>query len=379
MATVLADGRAQVSGTTVGGERRAIGSCGGIDGSEVLYAFTLDGTIPVGADILVTVKPRDMAFQPVVYLRQGRCDSPQAELQRACVAAHQPGAIVQLHTRNLSPSSGTYYVVVDGLAATGGAFELDIEVGGRAGRNCSDVLPLSGRRFTVRSAYTNADDSFTPGCGRAGGADRVYRLETDESAYLRARVEDEQGAYSTVVAVADVCGSREQACSSLPDSVLLPAGTHYLWVDRYLQSIDSQGYILRGELSAPLPGDTCALARPLSFPGGAQGGTASDTVAVAGLHRDGDWSCNSSDGVDMAYSFTTDRILAFHGRATDSKGRSLALTVVGAACTPEARVACGASNLDITHLPAGSYFLWVDGIAEDSGNVSLTASLDPPP
>ncbi|HEX8438962.1 MAG TPA: hypothetical protein VF697_27885, partial [Archangium sp.] len=155
----LVNGRAQVSGTTVGAERQAVGSCGGVDGSEAVYAFTLANTATHVTDVVITVTPRDAAFQPVVYLRQGRCDAPQSELNQACVAAHQPGATVQLQTRSASPGAGTYFIVVDGLSDTGGAFDLGVEVGGRAAHSCADVLPLTGQRFTVRGSYSGEDDS----------------------------------------------------------------------------------------------------------------------------------------------------------------------------------------------------------------------------
>jgi hypothetical protein len=373
------NGKAQVSGTTVGAGSQAVGACGGIDGTEVFYSFNLANTTANVTDVVITVTPRDAAFQPVVYVRQGTCDASQSELYQSCVAAHQPGATVQLHTRSNSPGSGTYYVVVDGLSATGGAFDLSVEIGGRSGNSCADVLPLPGRQFTVRGSYRNGDDTTKLSCNRAGSQDRVYRLETSEPSYLNARVEDGDGFYSSSLAVSSLCGGQELACSYALDSVLLPAGTHYLWLDRYLNyySSENQGYILRADLTAPLPGDACAQARPLLFSNGVEGGTASEKVTAAGLHDDGNWSCYSN-GADLAYSFTTDRTLALRASATDSKGNTLSLNVVRAACTQDARVSCATSPLNIAELPAGSYFLWVDGLEPDSGTVSLDASLTAP-
>jgi hypothetical protein len=372
------NGKAQVSGTTVGAGSQAVGACGGIDGTEVFYSFNLANTTANITDVVITVTPRDAAFQPVVYVRQGTCDASQSELYQSCVAAHQPGATVQLHTRSSSPGSGTYYVVVDGLSATGGAFDLSIEIGGRASHSCADVLSLPGRRFTVRGSYRYGDDTLKLSCNRAGSQDRVYRLETSEPSYLRARVEDGDGSNSSSLAVASLCGGQELACSYTLDSVLLPAGTHYLWLDRYFAySNDNPGYILRADLTAPLPGDACAQARPLVFSNGVEGGTATDKVTATGLHDDGNWSCYSN-GADLAYSFTTDRTLALRASATDSTGNTLSLNVVRAACTQDSRVSCSTSPLNIAELPAGSYFLWVDGLEPDSGTVSLDASLTAP-
>jgi hypothetical protein len=376
-AIALTDGGAQVSGTTVGGARGAIGSCGGIDGNEVIYAFSLPSTVPSGTDMVVTVTPRDETFQPVVYLRHGSCESAQAELSRGCVSAHLPGATVQLHTQSSSSSSGMYFLFVDGLTNVAGAFNVNIEVGGRAGRNCADVIPVPGRKFTVRGTYRDSGDEFTPRCYRAGGNDRIYRLETSEPSYLRTRVEDEEGFYSSVQAVAPLCGGRENFCSYQVDSTLLPTGTHYLWLDRYLNSFDGPGYILRGEFTAPVAGDACAQAHALAFSNGAQGGTATARLEVAGLHDDGDWGCGMGNGLDAAYAFTTDRPLRFRARATGTNNNALPLSLVRSDCTVATRVACGSPTLEVAELPAGSYFLWVDGFEQESGPVNLSASLDP--
>ncbi len=380
IALPLVNGKAQVSGTTVGAGSQAVGACGGIDGTEVFYSFNLANTTANVTDVVITVTPRDAAFQPVVYVRQGTCDASQSELYQSCVAAHQPGATVQLQTRSNSPGSGTYYVVVDGLSDKGGAFDLSVEIGGRSSNSCADVLTLPGRQFTVRGSYRNADDTLKLSCNRAGGTDRVYRLETSEPSYLDARVEDGDGNYDSYLAVSSLCGGQELACSYALNSVLLPAGTHYLWIDRYLNyySSENQGYILRADLTVPLPGDACAQARPLVFSNGVAGGTATDRVTAAGLHDDGNWSCYDN-GADLAYSFTTDRPLALRASATDSTGNALSLNVVRATCTQDARVSCATSPLNIAELPAGSYFLWVDGLKPGSGTVSLDASLTEPP
>jgi len=379
IALPLVNGKAQVSGTTVGAGSQAVGACGGIDGTEVFYSFNLNNTTANRTDVVITVTPRDAAFQPVVYVRQGTCDASQSELYQSCVAAHQPGATVQLHTRSDSPGSGTYYVVVDGLSDKGGAFDLSVEIGGRSSNSCANVLTLPGRQFTVRSSYSYADDTTKLSCNRAGGLDRVYRLETSEPSYLRAQVEDGAGSISSYLAVSSLCGGQELACSYALDSVLLPAGTHYLWLDRYFAySNDNPGYILRADLTAPLPGDACAQARPLVFSDGVESRTATDRVTAAGLHDDGNWSCYTN-GADLAYSFTTDRPWAFRAKATDSAGNILSVNVVRASCTQDARVACAATSpLNIAELPAGSYFLWVDGLEPDSGTVSLDASLTAP-
>ncbi len=370
----LVNGRAQVSGTTVSAGRQAVGSCGGIDGREAVYAFTPPSSSSSN-DVVITVTSRDEGFQPVVYLREGRCDSPQSEISQACAAAHLPGGTAQFLVQRYV--SGTYYVFVDGLTGTDGAFDLSIDVNSRAGKNCADVLPLPGRRFTVRSMYSTSDDSFTPACtSRTGGGDRVYRLETDRPSYLSARVEDADGVYGSTLSVAGFCGARENTCQSRSTSTLLPAGTHYLWLDRYVQSVESSWFVLRGEFTDPLPGDACAQARPLVFSNGPQGGTATDSVTAAGLHDDGDWGC-WSNGTDFVYSFTTDQTLSLRATATDSLGRTLSLTLVRAACTQEARMGCGAPTLDVASVPAGSYFLWVDGLKEDSGAANVTASLAP--
>ncbi|MFL5351589.1 hypothetical protein [Archangium sp.] len=372
IALPLVNGKAEVSGTTVGAEQQAAGSCGGIDGHEVVYAFTVPSTAASSTDVVVTLTPRDAAFQPVVYLRQGRCDSPQSEPSKACVAAHQPGATVQLQTTR-GYDSNTFYLVVDGQTETGGAFDLSVEVGGRSADSCADVLPLTGQRFTVRGTFSGADDAYRPSCDRAGGLDRVYRLETSELAYLHTSIDYDSSIFSAAVAVSDVCGGTERACfGSKGSSSQLPPGTHYVWVD----ADTSTGYLFRGELVAPPPGDACAQAKPLVFSNGAQGGTATDTVDPTPLHDDWHQTCGGDDVMDVVYSFTTDRTLKLHASATTPAGYTRPLTLVGATCTPDAQVACGTAALDIAALPAGSYFLWVDGLYASLGPATLTVTLE---
>jgi hypothetical protein len=101
-------------------------------------------------------------------------------------------------------------------------------------------------------------------------------------------------------------------------------------------------------------------------------------VAAEGLHEDGEWACGGENGTDVVYAFTTERTLVFQGRATGSAGQSLPITVMRAACNQGSIVGCSASTLNIAELTAGSYFLWVDGLSESTGTVSLSASLTPP-
>src|SRR4028119_1967738 len=87
-----------------------------------------------------------------------------------------------------------------------------------------------------------------------------------------ARGADADGVHPPARAVAPLCGSRESTCQGRSTATLLSAGTHYLWLDRHVQYIESSEYVRRGELTAPVPVDACAQARPLVFSNGAQGG-----------------------------------------------------------------------------------------------------------
>lgn len=372
----LVNGRAQVSGTTVGAAQQSVGSCGGVEGNEVVYAFTLPSTPRSDTPVVITVTPRDAAFQPVVYLRQGLCDSPRSELSQACVAAHQPGATLQLQTTS-GAGSGTFFLVVDGLTPTGGAFDLSVEVGGHASDNCTDVLPLTGRQFTVRGTFSGADDAFKLSCYSSSSVDRVYRLETSEPGYLHVRTEASDS-YAPAVAVSDLCGGADLSCGAGAgpgtDLGQLAPGTHYLWLERI--SSYTPSYLFRADFIAAPSGDACPQARPLVFSNGAQGGTATDAVEAAVLHDDWHKPCAGSDALDVVYTFTTDRTLKFHASATDSVGFTLSLTLTGAPCASGASVACGGTPLDVAELPAGTYYLWVDGFYRSAGTLKLTATLE---
>lgn len=246
------------------------------------------------------------------------------------------------------------------------------------GDNCADLLPLPGQTFTIQGSYQFADGATQSSCGDKGESDRIYRFQTTEPLYFNVRIEENSfGFRSSSLSLLDNCGSPDTVCGAKElKNVSLAPGTHYLRTGRYINPSDYYYYYLRGELVPPLPGDTCPKARPLTFTASGTSRVATDTFDSTGLHDDGDWHCDNANNRDFVYSFTTDKVWNLTANATDAKGYGRDVSVVGKDCTKASSLGCG-SALSLTKLPAGQYFLWVDGLAEDSGQVKLSVTLKP--
>ncbi len=107
-------------GTTVGladDDGSFQSSCGGDGAPDVVYGFSASK----GAVVDVKVTPQDSSFQPIVKLRGAThgCES----LDDRCQAASAPGQKAEV-TGFQVVTSGTQYVVVDGVGQSAGAFEV---------------------------------------------------------------------------------------------------------------------------------------------------------------------------------------------------------------------------------------------------------------
>jgi hypothetical protein len=152
----------------------------------------------------------------------------------------------------------------------------------------------------------------------------------------------------------------------------LSPGTYYLWRDT-----PGNSYELFAHLWEPVPGDTCAAARPLLFSDGENGGTATDTATTVGTFDNGGSRCGSSGALDVIYTFTTSRPLDFQAKAAGH-----ALTLRSATCTGT-ELACGIDTFTHRSLPPGTYYLWVDKRTSSTGiptgaPFTLSATLTPP-
>ncbi|HEX8434549.1 hypothetical protein [Archangium sp.] len=354
----VVDGGAYVVGDTSGHADRGAGPCGGAGGQDVVYE--LQG--PQSGDMVVTVAPLTSGgLQPVVYMSQ-LCDTP-----KYCIAAGTAGATTTLV--GPSSSNGKYYLWVDGAPGTSGPYSITVTSSASIGEACGAPieLPFGSGEANVSATDTSWTDHTSGSCNSwSSSGDHVYRVTLDRVQNLEVRV-------SALSFVGDtylrgVCGGGELVCNSsgLMRRQELAPGTYYLWRDSPRLT-----YELYAHLTDPIPGDSCATARPLVFSEGEDGGTATDTSTTVGTFDNGGSTCGSAGMPDVVYTFTTTKSFDFRASAS---GHSLSLR--SATCTGT-QLACVYGGIGGGHLPPGTYYLWVDSQSTTGAPFTLTASLTP--
>ncbi|QRO03069.1 hypothetical protein JRI60_27385 [Archangium violaceum] len=358
------DGGAQVVGDTSGHEDRGAGPCGGFGGRDVTYL--LQG--PSSGQLVVTVAPLTSGgLKPVVYMSE-LCDTP-----KYCVAAGTAGGTATLVIP--AASSGKYYLWVDGAPGTAGSYSLTVNASAAVGESCGAPIPLpfGEGEANVSVADTRWSNETRGSCETwTSSGDHVYRLTVDRVQNLEVNVSAEVFLGDTYLR--SVCGGGELACSSSAgnSSVIrqqeLAPGTYYLWRDT-----PGDEYELYAHLSDPIPGDTCASARPLVFSKGEEGGTATVTTSLQGTFDNNTPGCGSSAQPDLVYTFTTSKPFDFRASASGQR-----LSLRSATCTGQ-ELGCGANGLALGQLPPGTYYLWIDNDSSGARTpFTLSASLSPP-
>lgn len=250
--------------------------------------------------------------------------------------------------------------------------------------NCSFPRPLvfsagpDGGGSVEVSGDTRGMHHDAEGSCNAGylTADQVYEFTTTEVFDLRAH------ATGTTLFLRSSCRGGELACGNLgvAASSLLP-GTYYLWVD----SFSSPGpYTLTANLTPPARGDTCLNPQPLLLSADDAGVSlgVNATGSTYGLFNDYRGSCGGTTSSDVVYRLDTE--VALNVQVTVSPTYSSyqpAVYLRGAWCDGGAEVACAAApgpggdaTLSAPNLPAGTWYLFVDGLGNTSGPYTLTVT-----
>jgi hypothetical protein len=358
----MVDGGAYAVGDTSGREEHGAGPCGGFGGSDVVYRLEM----PKTGNVMVTVAPLTSGgLKPVVYMSE-LCDTP-----KYCVAAGTAGATTTLMSP--APASGKYYLWVDSAPGSAGPYSVTVSSLKDQGESCSSPLPLSfgaGEANISMNVDARWVDHTSGTCSTWNAAgDHVYRFAVDRVQNFEVHVTSDYVVGETYLR--GVCGGGELACSNgkVRRQELAP-GTYYLWRD----SPNSSTYEMYAHLWDPIPGDTCATARPLVFSEGEAGGTATDTATTVGTFDNNSGSrCGSPTELDVVYTFTTSKTLDFRASA-----RGQVLSLRSATCSGT-ELTCGTETLTRGSLPPGTYYLWVDTRSSATGApFTLSASLTPP-
>lgn len=366
------EGMASAAGTTDGASAVASpGSCldpGEAELSpEVVHAFTLDTASVLGASV-TSERPA------VLYLFGASC-SPLEEL--AC------GPHGELPELVLPP--GTYHLVMDGRQAGGpGAYELEVWTAGVAAPRdtCGEAqtvhLGVAGNAQVAGDTSPLSDDFGSDLCGGGGGAgpDAYYQVVTEAWGTLSL---DLPAAFpgAVVALLAESCAApRVVACGSAFTSPLLPPGTYWLVVDGR-GAADAGAYTLAVSLQASDPpgSDSCAAPGVIDVP--ARGGSVvvpgNTSFARPDLQPLAD-ACGpgAADGGDLVYRLEVPAAMSVRATVLSGWGAVAYLT---RPCGEGAPYLCAsAGSPGQANLPAGTYFLIVDGPAFGGG--SFTATLD---
>lgn len=357
-------------------------SCDGTASPDRVYTFTTASLLSLRA----TVAPLDAGYQPVVLLRQGSCLSAS---ERACAKAAAAGATADLSAGSLP--AGTWQLWVDGAGGGAGPFSLSAQLTTPPpGEACAGAEPLfldGGTDEAVGGTLLGYASDSTASCGGAAQPDRVWRFSTTETMNLRARLSP-QGPEEAVLYLRSYgCLGGERACArgtavsggALLEVAALPQADHWLWVDS--SSPDAGAFTLTATLSPPPVGDACPAPRFLALSDGTDGGSAQvagDTTALFG-----NTAACSGTGPDEVWSFSIAAPRVLTAAVTPLSSGFRPAVSVRSFCTSSTSAACGLSpaagapaNISVSTLPAGTWYLWVDGVGATRGAYTLQVDLD---
>ncbi|MSP62092.1 MAG: hypothetical protein EXR72_17510 [Myxococcales bacterium] len=391
----IANNMGSISGDTSAYKHFTDGSCGGASGPDLVYSVTLAAKNQVTFTLTPNaVKSPD--FEPVLYLRDVCADKAKE------VACHYSGGPAKAASFNVVLPAGTYFLFVDGYIGTKGAFTITVALAPPPPAPANDAcggaqaLTFVNGKATASGDLRGAGDDAVSTCGSKGG-DAVYTFTTLQAQSFLATLTPDKSTpnYRPVLFLRKVCASAamadELACTKgaiggAADITVanLPAGKYWLWAD----SLDNASgkFTLDATLAGPPPAnDTCAAPEKLTF----VNNMAAATVETLVAKDDGSGTCGGTSP-DAIYTFTT------------LKDQQITITVApdmnSAAYQPLVylRASCAAGELGcidagkpgvpaklvVPFVPAGTYFLWVDGFGGTKGKAALTVLLDvgvPPP
>lgn len=370
------DNVALVTGTTSGAQNDESATCGGFSGSDLVYQFQLTEEAKVRA----TVTSQGLGT-PVLELRGASCLGSMG-----CGRATSTSTTVT----GLALQPGTYFLVVDG-DGTSGAFTL--EIGLSQGDDCSrtKTLMFSASQATDSSSTNGAADDYSHTCGGVGGRDVVYSVSVPTGVPFAATVSPAASFSRPIVSVRSSCiGTSTTACGAAdPGSAVtviadtgLAFGTNYLMVDG-VGTTDRGAFQVTARTGAAVLGTSCTAPHPLILSNGSFG-----KATVYGTNQgqvDNDSASCGGQGVDQVFQFTTTATRTARLSIVPGVGHwPLLYLKRGSSCATATEVSgsCASSNglgqpLSVAPLtlPAGTYFLWVDGLSSTQGAYKLSVDL----
>ena len=238
---------------------------------------------------------------------------------------------------------------------------------------CADALDVSaGGFFALTTEGASPDYNIT--CAPPGRKDIALAFTLEESRSLTIRTD---GGSETYISLRSNCEDHEteiQCTGGFPGQLrirsLLP-GTYYAVIGDIGGDLDVE--VEFGEATPPPDNETCETAEVIE-----PGLLEATFVDVA---DDLMTSCSIGDAADLVYAFTLDEEQDVLLSAVASGGESVSLSLRSTCDDQAAEVRCvrGAPVATRVHrVPAGTYFLVVEGGATREFDFTLDYSLEPP-
>lgn len=360
-------------------ERDVESACGDPVG-DVVFSFELEES----QDVAVSVAPLDDNGEPIVSLRDSSCTSLRSEL--ACRA----GAPSVLFARALP--AGTYFVAVGATGPADVNVRLDLSAPTEAppGEGCLAAPKLSPGG-TVEAELFRRSDAIVSTC-LLGATDATYALSVPERSDVLLVERVSTGDTGAVSLMGATCESKTTlACSSSSQSPVrarayaVPAGEYRAIAESKLGSPVTLSAMVRPAKPTVLVSlsDSCEDAARVDESGGRFVGN------TRNAHADFEAGCDFGGGpVGGAPDQMLHLVLSEERRVVlDMEGSQYETLLVvrrASACPgPELENACAPgyrasrSFLDLI-LPAGEYWIQIDGFDGDAGAWELDVFTAPP-
>ncbi len=389
---VFHDRIAEGEGRTRGGQNDIAELCGKTDGPDVFYSFSIEAGAPQALEVAIAPLG-ESSFRPAFSII-GACGSTQSKLCNAApnAGANALGAIYSL-------PAGDYHLVVGSVGGSSGDFKYWVRKGETnvGSDKCpAAAVALSDLRATVAGNTVIARDDIQliniPGQSVSTGGDLVYRIDVPATSRHDAHIvirptKSTPWKLRPIAALRAVCegdalalamGKAENPGDELKlFAPQLSPGPYYLWVDS-MSTAEGGGFEVDFELTPSLPGpenDLCGVLASTKIELTEHGGALHAELpgSTVGARNDYSGGCALLNGADITYQFTTAVPMALRATVVAASGYSNYYPglYLRTSCEATGDLQCGGTYLAgrpqtsafvyEPNLPAGTYYLFVDG------------------
>ncbi len=247
------------------------------------------------------------------------------------------------------------------------------------------MSPISATQFTATGALTLANDDSSGSCGGAG-KDLAFTFVVAQASDVSFSITSIGGASTPVGYLRRDDCTTELRChtgTAVSTAVNLQPGSYRLIVDA-LSATASGSFTATVTLSTPAPivGDDCAGAEPLTL----TSGSASVIASTDGYNQTVTSTACTTTGADRYYRLTLPTSIAsLTATVTPSSGSLVSVSLLGpttiSGCAFASELSCSESptssspaSLTASSLAAGTYYLVVKNVGAGSGNFSMSVT-----